>query len=157
MQLVWAEELLEVHLQGASKQLLDSSTAAAGDGNSQDLKLQLDAIVKQITACFVGVQSCIPEPISPAAGRPSSGTPLTTPAQVLLPPLSVRLMACGSCKARVATQYLLPHSEGCSKHLPCISVIQYFIFLALHVPSVARALCLGKAANWTAASHSGAR
>lgn len=126
LQLAWANELLEVHLQTASKQLLDISTTAAGDGNSQDLKLQLDALVKQITACFVGVQSCISEPISPAGGRPSSGTSLTTPAQVLLPPVSVRLMACGSCKARVPTQYSVTHSEGSLKHLPCISVKQHF-------------------------------
>ena len=151
VQLAWANELLEVHLQRACKQLLDTSTTANGDGTSQDLKLQLDALVKQITACFVGVQSCIPEPLSPAAARPSSGTSLTTPAQVLLLPISVHLMACGSCKTRVAAQYSSSHSEGCLKRLPCMSVI-HFIFLALHVLSVAGALCLGDSASGTVAS-----
>ena len=44
--------------------------------------VQLDALVKQITASFVGAQSCIPEPGSPATSRSTHGTPLTTPAQV---------------------------------------------------------------------------
>ena len=41
LQLAWANELLEVHLQGACKQLHSLSTAANGDSNSQDLKLQV--------------------------------------------------------------------------------------------------------------------
>ena len=84
LQLAWANELLEVHLQEACEQLHGLSTAAGADGNGQDLKLQLDALVKQVTACFVGAQSCIPEPASPATSRPTCGTPLTTHAQVLL-------------------------------------------------------------------------
>ncbi len=84
MQLSFAEELLEVHLAAASWELSSTSTASGADTNSagQDLKLRLDALVKQITACFVGVQSCLPEPESPATARPSSGHALTTPVQV---------------------------------------------------------------------------
>ena len=43
LQLAWANELLEVHLHGACKQLHSLSTAAGGDSNSQDLKLQVCA------------------------------------------------------------------------------------------------------------------
>ncbi len=147
VQLAWANELLEVHLQRASKQLLDISTTANGDGTSQDLKLQLDALVKQITACFVGVQSCIPEPLSPAAARPSSGTSLTTPAQVLLLPVSVHLMACGSCKTRVAAQYSSSHSEGCLKHLPCMSVITLHLS-GIACPECRRSSLPGRLSQW---------
>ena len=83
MQLAWANELLETHLAGASQELLQISSGTGADSASQDLKLQLDGLVKRITACFVGVQSCIPESPSPATSRPAHGTPLTTPAQVL--------------------------------------------------------------------------
>ncbi len=82
MQLAWADELLEAHLAGASQELLQISSGTGADGASQDLKLQLGGLVKRITACFVGVQSCIPELASPATSRPTHGTPLTTPAQV---------------------------------------------------------------------------
>ena len=82
MQLAWANELLEAHLAGASQELLQISSGAGADSASQDLKLHLDGLVKRITACFVGVQSCIPELPSPATSRPTHGTPLTTPAQV---------------------------------------------------------------------------
>ena len=84
MQLSFAEELLEVHLVAASRELSSTSTAPGTDanGSGQDLKLRLGALVKQITACFVGVQSCLPEPQSPATARPSKGHALTTPVQV---------------------------------------------------------------------------
>lgn len=82
VQLAWANELLEAHLAGASQELLQISSGTGADSASQDLKLHLDGLVKRITACFVGVQSCIPEPPSPATSRPTHGTPLTTPAQV---------------------------------------------------------------------------
>ena len=84
MQLSFAEQLLEVHLLAASRELSSTSTALGADanGSGQDLKLRLDALVKQITACFVGVQSCLPEPQSPATARPGSGNALTTPVQV---------------------------------------------------------------------------
>ena len=84
MQLSFAEELLEVHLVAASQELSSTSTAPGADanGSGQDLKLRLDALVKQITACFVGSQSCLPEPQSSATARPSSGHALTTRVQV---------------------------------------------------------------------------
>ena len=78
--------------------------------------MQLDALVKQITASFVGAQSCIPEPASPATSRPTRGTPLTTPAQVTLPTglcYHCGLAASYSLLVLVALPDMLQYREPC--------------------------------------------